>query len=185
MHSAFCGSVRESQVAEGRRGVGQSEEALSSLTGESQSKSMEPGIVANHLATLARIFDLFVDSLVVVVLRSGKKYREMAEVLGINMGLLNWIIRQSRCAFLGPQSRTKRDNRGCTAHESAPGAQWSEPEAIPTPSPLPTRSEDSPRDRRDGIGSTPVFVWGATKGHALFVRREDRKEKIGQISDGA
>jgi hypothetical protein len=71
---------------------------------------------------------------------------------------------------------------GGTAHESAPGAQWSEPEAIPTPSPLPTRSEDSPRDRRDGIGSTPVFVWGGDKGKCVFraTRGQQGKDRSNQ-----
>jgi transposase len=39
------------------------------------------------------------------VLASGKKYREMAATLGIGMGALNSIIRQSRQAGLGPARR--------------------------------------------------------------------------------
>ena len=45
---------------------------------------------------------------VLAVLRSGKKYREMAETLGISMGLLNWIIGQSRRAGLGPPRRARK-----------------------------------------------------------------------------
>jgi hypothetical protein len=45
---------------------------------------------------------------VLAVLRSGKKYREMAETLGISMGLLNWIIGQSRRAGLGPPRRSRK-----------------------------------------------------------------------------
>jgi hypothetical protein len=39
------------------------------------------------------------------VLRSGKKYREMAAELGIGMSVLAWIISQSRRAGLGPARR--------------------------------------------------------------------------------
>jgi len=42
------------------------------------------------------------------VLRSGKKYREMAAELGIGMSVLAWIISVSRRAGLGPPRRIKR-----------------------------------------------------------------------------
>jgi hypothetical protein len=42
------------------------------------------------------------------VLRSGKKYREMAAELEIGMSVLVWIISQSRRAELGPPRRQKR-----------------------------------------------------------------------------
>ena len=44
------------------------------------------------------------------VLRSGKKYREMAAELGIGMSVLAWIISESRRAGLGPPRRIKRGN---------------------------------------------------------------------------
>jgi transposase-like protein len=42
------------------------------------------------------------------VLRSGKKYREMAAELGIGMSMLAWRISESRRAGLGPRRRLER-----------------------------------------------------------------------------
>jgi hypothetical protein len=42
------------------------------------------------------------------VLRSGKKYREMAAELGIGMSVLAWIISESRRAGLGPPRRYRK-----------------------------------------------------------------------------
>jgi len=45
---------------------------------------------------------------VMAVLRSGKKYREMAAELGIGMSVIAWIISESRRAGLG-QPRRRRE----------------------------------------------------------------------------
>jgi hypothetical protein len=46
------------------------------------------------------------------VLRSGKKYREMAAELAIGMSVLAWIISESRQAGLGPPRRYRKRRRG-------------------------------------------------------------------------
>jgi hypothetical protein len=79
------------------------------------------------------------------VLRSGKKYREMAATLGIGMGALNSIIQQSRQAGLGPARRYQN--------------WWKAPEVQAV-----LRSGKKYREMAAGLGiGMSVLAWGISE----------------------
>jgi hypothetical protein len=72
--------------------------------------------------------------------------------------------------FQKPSSPLSISRATPARQESAPGAQCGEPGAIPTPSPLPTHSEDSPELGGTGRVSAGVPLGEQARGYAFFLR---------------